>query len=68
VKTWEGEGNSAELTEVEVGWRGGGVVYAMEKQIGGGFFSWTQSLEPRETMRNVAKVCGEGGGVVRWLL
>jgi hypothetical protein len=35
---------------------------------GGDFFSWTRSLEPRETMRNAAKVCGEGGGVVRRLL
>jgi hypothetical protein len=37
-------------------------------QNGGGFFSWTRSLEPRETMRNAAKVCGEEGGVVRRLL
>jgi hypothetical protein len=37
-------------------------------QNGGDFFSWTRSLEPRETMRNAAKVCGEGGGAVRRLL
>jgi hypothetical protein len=35
---------------------------------GGGFFSWTRSLDLRETMRNVAKVGGEGGGAVRRLL
>jgi hypothetical protein len=37
-------------------------------QNGGDFFSWTRSLEPRETMRNAAMVCGEGGGAVRRLL
>jgi hypothetical protein len=35
----------------------------VEKQIGGGFFSRTRSWEPRETMRNAAKGCGEGGVV-----
>jgi hypothetical protein len=45
------------------GWRP-----ATVDQNGDGFFSWTQSLEPRETMRNAAKVCGEGGGDVRCLL
>jgi hypothetical protein len=35
---------------------------------GSGFFSWTRSLEPREMTRNAAKVCGEGGGAMRWLL
>jgi hypothetical protein len=32
------------------------------------FFSWTRSLELRETTRNAAEVCGEGGGAVRCLL
>jgi hypothetical protein len=41
---------------------------AAEKQIGGVFFSWTRSLELRETMRNEANVCGKGGGAVRRLL
>jgi hypothetical protein len=47
---------------------GNGGRLAAEKQIGGGFFSRTQSLEPRETMRNAAKGCGEGGGGVQRLL
>jgi hypothetical protein len=67
-KNLGGEGISAELTVVEVGRRGGGVVLATEKQIGGGFFSWTRSLELREMMRNAAKVCEEGGGAVQCLL
>jgi hypothetical protein len=52
----------------ESGRCGNGGRPAAEKQIGGGFFSWTRSLEPREMMRNEAKVCGEGGGAVRRLL
>jgi hypothetical protein len=39
-----------------------------EKQISDGFFSRAQSLEPRETMRTMAKGCGEGWGGVRCLL
>jgi hypothetical protein len=35
-KLGEGEGDSAELTEVRVGWRGGGVVPARERIGGGG--------------------------------
>jgi hypothetical protein len=41
---------------------------AMVDQNGGGFFSCTRSLEPREMMGNATKVCGEGGGAVRHLL
>jgi hypothetical protein len=47
---------------------GAGGRLAAKKQIGGGFFSWTQSMELMEAMRNVAKVCGEAGGVVQGLL
>jgi hypothetical protein len=35
---------------------------------GSSFFSWTRSLELRETTRNAAKVGGEGGGAVQRLL
>jgi hypothetical protein len=63
-----GEVNDAKLTQGfdgQCGDRGRPVV---EKQIGGGFFSQTQSLEPREMMRTTTKCCGEGGGGVRRLL
>jgi hypothetical protein len=52
----------------EGGWCSAGGRPATVDQNCGGFFSWTRSLEPRETMRNAAKVCGEGGGAVRRLL
>jgi hypothetical protein len=63
-----GEGNDAKLTRGFRGRCGNGGWPAAEKQIGGGFFSWTRSSEPREPMRNAAKGCGEGGGGVQRLL
>jgi hypothetical protein len=51
-----GEGNDVKLTRGFSGQCGNGGRLAAEKQIGGGFFLWTRSLEPRETMRNAAKV------------
>jgi hypothetical protein len=63
-----GEGNDTKLTRGSSGWCGNGGKPTAEKQIGGDFFLWTRSLEPREMMRNVAKVCGEGGGAVRHIL
>jgi hypothetical protein len=63
-----GEGKGTKLTRGFRGRCGNRGRPAAENQIGGGFFSWTRSLEPRETMRNAAKGCGEGGGGVRRLL
>jgi hypothetical protein len=64
----KGKGASGIPTVGEGGRCGAGGRPATVDQNGGGFFSWTRSLEPRETMRNAAKVCGEEGGVVRHLL
>jgi hypothetical protein len=63
-----GEGNDVKLTRGFGGWCGDRERLTAEKQIGGGFPSWTRSLEPSETMRNAAKGCGEGGGSVWCLL
>jgi hypothetical protein len=63
-----GEGNDVKLTRGFSGRCGNGGRPAAGKQIGGVFFSWTRSLELREAMMNVAKVCGEGGGAVQCLL
>jgi hypothetical protein len=63
-----GEGNDAKLTQGFGGWCGDGGWPEVEKQIGGGFFSQTRSLEPREMMRTTTKGCGERGGGVRCLL
>jgi hypothetical protein len=59
-----GEGNDTKLTRGFGRRCGDGRRPTVEKQIGGGFLSRTRSLELRETMRNVAKGCGEGGGVL----
>jgi hypothetical protein len=64
----KGEGASEVSTVGEGGWCGAGGRPATVDRNGGGFFSWTRSLEPKGTMRNVAEVCGEGGGAVRCLL
>jgi hypothetical protein len=63
-----GEGNDAKLTRGFGRRCGDGGRLAAEKQIGGDFPSQTRSLEPRETMRNAAQGCGEGGGGVQCLL
>jgi hypothetical protein len=63
-----GEGNNVKLTRGFSGRCGNGGRLAARKQIGGDFFLWTRSLEPRKMMRNAAKVCGEGRGDVRCLL
>jgi hypothetical protein len=63
-----GEGNDVKLTRGFSGRCGNGGRPTAGKQIGGGFFSWTRSLELREMMRNAANVCGEGRGDVRCLL
>jgi hypothetical protein len=62
------KGASGVPTVGEGGRCGAGGRPATVDQNGCGFFSWTRSLELRETMRNAAKVCGEGGGAVRCLL
>jgi hypothetical protein len=63
-----GEGNDMKLTRGFDGRCGDGGRPVAEKQIGGGFPSRTRSLDPRETLRNVAKGCGEGGGGVQHVL
>jgi hypothetical protein len=63
-----GEVNDVKLTQGFDGQCGDRGRPAVEKQIGGGFFSQTQSLELREMLRTTTKCCGEGGGGVRRLL
>jgi hypothetical protein len=60
-----GEGNDMKLTRGLSGRCGNEERPVAEKQIGGGFFSQTRSLEPREMMRTTTKGCGKGWRGVR---